>query len=168
MLLIFSGLPGTGKTTIARQVAKNLSAFYLRIDTLEQMLVHSGLVKKQGDLGQAGYMIGYSQSAENLRLGLTVVADSVNPLKITRDAWRNVAIQAEVPYLEIELICSDQTLHRERVETRLSDIPGLVLPNWQSVINRQYEPWDREHLILDTAKLHPDEAVGEILKEVRR
>ncbi|HAU1975266.1 TPA: AAA family ATPase, partial [Legionella pneumophila] len=32
MLIIFGGLPGTGKTTISKQIAKQLNAVYLRID----------------------------------------------------------------------------------------------------------------------------------------
>ena len=42
---------------------------------------------------------------DNLRLACTVVADSVNPLPITREAWRAVAGRAGVPVLEIEVVC---------------------------------------------------------------
>ncbi|CAM3662066.1 AAA family ATPase [Legionella longbeachae] len=34
MLVIFGGLPGTGKSSIARELAKHLKAVYLRIDTV--------------------------------------------------------------------------------------------------------------------------------------
>lgn len=166
VLFIFSGLPGTGKTTIAREVSKHLSAVYLRVDTVEQALVNAGLVQSQWDVGPAGYVAAYALVADNLRQGLSVVADSVNPLHITRDAWRNVAVQEGFHYLEIETLCSDAEQHRMRVERRLSDIPGLILPDWQSVQNRRYEQWDRAHLVLDTAKLKADEAVTEILKNV--
>jgi hypothetical protein len=37
------------------------------------------------------------------------------------------------------------------VESRSSDIGGLKLPTWDDVTSRAYEPWDREHLVLDTA-----------------
>ena len=38
MLIIFSGLPGSGKSTIARALAQQLGAVYLRIDTIEQAI----------------------------------------------------------------------------------------------------------------------------------
>ncbi len=38
MLIVFSGLPGTGKTTIAQAVVRRCGAVYLRIDTIEQAL----------------------------------------------------------------------------------------------------------------------------------
>ena len=136
------------------------------MDSLELALVRSGLAKNQWDLGPAGYIAGYALAADNLRLGLSVVADSVNPLRITRNAWRDIAVQEGVDYLEIEIICSDTEQHKERVEGRSPDISGHVLPDWQSVVNQKYEPWDRERIVLDTAKLQADVAVSEIFKEV--
>ena len=38
MLFIFSGLPGVGKSTVAREVAKRLKAVYVRADTIEQAM----------------------------------------------------------------------------------------------------------------------------------
>ena len=98
-----------------------------------------------------GYEIAYAVAAENLALGLRVVADSVNPLNITRDAWRNTAISQGKEFMDIEVICSDATEHRRRVEQRVSDIPGLKLPTWDETVSRQYEPWTMKRLIIDTA-----------------
>jgi hypothetical protein len=53
---------------------------------------------------------------------------------------------------EIEVVCSDLALHRQRVESRSSDINGLKIPNWDEIASRHHEPWDREHLVLDTAE----------------
>ena len=41
MLVIFAGLPGTGKTSIARDLARELGAVYLRIDSIEQAILAS-------------------------------------------------------------------------------------------------------------------------------
>ena len=75
MLIVFGGLPGTGKTTLARAFAQERQATYLRIDTVEQALRSSGIVGD--DVGPAGYMVAYALAEENLRLGRIVVADSV-------------------------------------------------------------------------------------------
>ncbi|GGV90102.1 AAA family ATPase [Streptomyces massasporeus] len=149
MLIVIGGLPGTGKTTLARLLAARIGAVHLRIDTIEQAIVRSGLA--QHPVGPAGYVIGYALAEEHLRQGLTVIAESVNPLAVTRDSWQNVGTQAAVPMVEVEVVCSDPEEHRERVTTRSVDIPDLPLPDWQQVLNRDYEPWNREHLVIDTA-----------------
>lgn len=162
MLYIFSGLPGCGKSTIAKLLSEKLKAVYLRVDTIEQAL-RNGLAASR-DIGPEGYFILYELARDNLKLGLPVVTDSVNDLNLVRDSFRDIAISSCVPFLEIEIICSDPEQHRARVESRISDIPGLKVPDWQAVVDRVYEPWKREHLKLDTVGLTPAECVEEILK----
>ena len=158
MLIAFGGLPATGKTTLARALAEARRAVYLRIDTIEQALRSSDTLG--GDVGPAGYMVAYALAEANLRLGHIVVADSVNPLLITRQAWRDVAAAARAPIFEIEIVCSDRDEHRRRVTTRSIDIAGLAAPAWEQVLKRDYEPWDRPRLVVDTAHHSPDEALA--------
>lgn len=161
MLIIFGGLPGVDKTTIAKALAKQLKAVYLRIDTVEQVL------KREAQLdGAEGYMVCWAQALENLKLGMIVVADSVNAIQVTRDAWQNVAKDASVTFLEIELVCSDSREHQQRIETRDADIVEHQLPRWQDVKEREYERWS-PHLVFDTAKQTPDEIVEEILEHIK-
>lgn len=160
MLIAFGGLPGTGKTTVAQALARKVAAVYLRIDTLEQAFITSASGRL--DIGPAGYLAAYAVAAENLRLGSTVIADSVNALHVIRRAWRDVALQSGVAMLEIELVCSDSATHQQRVEGRRSDIPGQKLPTWRSVLERQYDPWESAHLVVDTAKVSVAQAVETI------
>ena len=163
MLIIFGGLPGTGKTTIARELALQLAAVHLRIDSIEQAIRDSGAVSCS--LDDVGYRVGYAIATDNLRLGRTVIADSVNPLPLTRNAWIEVASRARVSAIEIEVKCSDANKLRERIETRTADIPGLRLPTWQEVVSREYHSWDREHIAVDTAHLSVELNV-KMLREV--
>lgn len=144
MLVIFGGLPGTGKSTLARRLAAEVRAVYLRIDTIERAMVDTN---EALSLGERGYLVAYAVAEDNLRLGHTVIADSVNPLQITRSAWRNVATRAGVNAVEIEVVCSDQTEHRRRLEMRSHDIQVT----WQDAVERVYEPWMGEHIRIDTA-----------------
>jgi predicted kinase len=150
MLIVLSGLAGVGKTALAREAARLLPAVHLRIDTIEQAIRESGL-RDGASMDDAGYRVGYAVAEDNLRLGLAVIADSVNPWPLTRDAWRTAAEQAGVAAVEVEVVCSDLTEHRRRVEQRLADAPMAGLPTWQAVCSRDYRPWDRPHIQIDTA-----------------
>jgi predicted kinase len=163
MLLILSGLPGVGKTTLAREVARRLGAVHVRIDSIEQAIRTSGIAPSVDD---AGYRVGYAVAEENLRLGRTVVADSVNPWPLTRDAWSAVAARAGCTAVEVELICSDAEEHRRRVEERSADIAGFTLPTWQEVVERDYRPWDRTILVVDTCGVTVDQSVARLLEAV--
>src|SRR6185437_9049430 len=111
LLIVFGGLPGTGKTTLSRELARRLSASYVRIDTIEQSLKAAGLA-----VGATGYTIANALAAENLSLDRTVVADCVNPLLASREGWRATALQCSARLVEIEIVCSDLAEHRRRVE----------------------------------------------------
>ena len=165
-LIVFGGLPATGKTTLARAIAQEMAATYLRVDTIEQALRSSGAIA--GDVGPAGYVVAYALAESNLKVGGNVVADSVNPIAITRDAWRRVADEASASVVEIEVICSDPVEHRRRVETRTVDVAGLVLPTWQEVVDRDYEPWNRQRILIDTAKRSLADTLTGLRQEIER
>ena len=160
MLIILAGLPGAGKTTLAKELAAQFGAVHLRIDTIEQAIRESGV--RVVSLDDAGYRVAYALAEDNLRLGHTVIADSVNPWPITRDAWVAVATRAGVDWVESEIVCSDEREHRRRVETRVPDIPGLTLPTWADVAARDYRAWDRPHTVIDTANVSADESAAEV------
>ncbi|EPD81794.1 MULTISPECIES: AAA family ATPase [unclassified Paenibacillus] len=82
MFYIFCGLPGTGKSTLSSALARELQTTYLRVDVVEQAMRVAGT----WDDGPAGYIVCYAIASQNLRLGLDVIADTVNPIHETRAA----------------------------------------------------------------------------------
>ncbi|HZS48975.1 MAG TPA: AAA family ATPase [Blastocatellia bacterium] len=161
-LYIFAGLPGSGKTTLCQELAKRISAVYIRIDTVEQALRDLCSVDVQGE----GYRLSYKIAADNLRLGMSVVADSCNPIELTRDEWQQVAIENGARYINIEVICSDELEHRRRVETRVSTVSGLRLPTWDEVKDREYHRWTRDRVIIDTLRKSETDCIDELLSKL--
>jgi predicted kinase len=164
VLIVVGGLPATGKSTVASALVRRTGFAYLRVDRIEQAII--GSAELRPPLGPVGYMVAYDVAAEQLRHGVSVVAECVNPLGVTRDAWRDIAAGHGARLIEVELICTDLAAHRTRVQTREVDIPGLALPSWQQVLDRDYEPWGRDHLVLDTATQPPAAVVETILRVV--
>lgn len=154
VLAVFGGLPGTGKTTVARELTARLGASYIRIDTIEQALRAAGR-----EVGVLGYVMANDLAADNLRLGRTTIVDCLNPVLASRQGWRQTALRQSARLVEIELVCSDPAVHRQRAEGRPPDGSGLRHPTWDEIVSRIYEPWDRAHLVLDSATRSLDELV---------
>lgn len=158
MLFVLSGLPGVGKTTIARELAAAMDAVHVRIDSIEQALRNAGW-KVEGE----GYSVAHAVAEDNLRIGRSVIADCVNPWPLTRSEWLAVANRAGVRAINVEVVCSDIDEHRRRVESRSPDIVGHSVPTWSEVVERDYRPWEGERLVIDTARLDVRQSVQSIL-----
>jgi len=161
-LYIFSGLPGTGKSTLAQRLARRLGACYLRIDTVEQGLRDLCYVRVEGE----GYRLCYRIARDNLLIGSDVVADSCNPIALTRDEWDEVARACNARPVNIQIVCADRDEHRRRVETRLAEIAGLQLPGWDEVLEREYHAWSVAPITIDTAGKSVDACLAELLLAV--
>ena len=157
VLVVIGGLPATGKSTIATALAGRTATPYLRVDRIEQAIVTWSSLSHP--LGPVGYAVAYALAEEQLQLGLDVIVECVNPVAVTRDGWLDMAALAGAVLIEVEVICSDEAEHRRRVESRVSDVDGLSKPTWSAVLKREYEPWSRERLVIDTATTSPESAV---------
>ena len=140
-LFVFAGLPGVGKSTLARLLAREVGAVYLRIDTIEDALAAPDTPFE----GPQGYLVAYRLAADNLALGHGVVADAVNPVAAARTAWRALASESNAALAEIEVVCSDTDEHRRRIESRRDRAL-----QWPHVLGRRYEPWDGPRIVVDT------------------
>lgn len=109
ILFALSGLPASGKSTLSKFVAKKYNATYLRIDTIEQELKDLFNIDVQAE----GYCLAYKIAIDNLKLGLNVIADSCNPIDITRKEWEIIAQSNNGEIINIEIICSDEKEHKK-------------------------------------------------------
>jgi predicted kinase len=151
VLIVLAGLPGTGKSTIAAALGRRLRTPVLTVDLVERAL------DRPPDM--SGYVIVNRLADQQLRLGLTVIVDAVNPVEAARAGWRVLAADHGVPVRFVEVTCSDVDTHRDRVEARRRADPAYADLDWPAVERRiaEYEAWPagEPHVALDTAGLTP-------------
>lgn len=158
-LISFSGLPGTGKTTLASAMAKHTRALYLHVDEIQKVLKRNGhIIDPASD---AGYRAAQAVAETNLRLGRSVILDAVNPLTRTRGWWEQSADTCNAKLFMITLECSDRAMHRHRIDTRRDG------PTWNELQQFRFEPHVTAHLRLDTARLTADACLLRALKALK-
>jgi predicted kinase len=162
MLYIFGGLPASGKTTLARHLAKEIGATYIRIDSIEEAILKFNKLE-----GPEGYEAAYALAADNLENGISVVADSVNSIEITRSAWRNIAETRGIEFKEIYITCSNKEEHKKRLIERTKNSKSIRKLLWKDVENREFENWDSAFLF-DTAFKCISESKDRFLVELLR
>jgi predicted kinase len=159
-LIIFSGLPGTGKSRLAEAVGRELGIPVFAKDWLEATLVRSELqpIKEEKPLGFAGYELLTILAKRQLMLGQSVILDSVAASSSIRSSWRQVSDEYGADRRVIECICSDESLHRARLKDRKRDIPGWHELEWSEVerVKRYYVPWAEDRLVLDMSNSFPE------------
>lgn len=161
-LVVFAGLPGTGKTTLSAALARRLRATYLRVDAVENALLTAGLVATQADIGPGGYVVTNGVARNCLDEGLDVVVDAVNAVEIAREGWRLLASDTRADLTFVEVTCSDPGTHRARVEGRAGDLPGWEVPAWEAVRALDYEAWTGGRVVIDNVG-DPAQHVASIL-----
>jgi diadenosine tetraphosphate (Ap4A) HIT family hydrolase/predicted kinase len=150
LLVVFSGLPGTGKSTLADAAAEWLQAPVFVKDELEATLWRSG-IRREGNSGWAGYELLTTLARGQLSRSQTAILDSVATTEQIRMPWRALSAEYAMPMRIVETMCSDAAIHRARLSVRRRGIPGWPELTWEDAVQvaARYEPWPEEHLVLD-------------------
>lgn len=150
MLVVVSGLPGTGKSAVAAALAARLGAVQVSIDPIEDALLGAGL-PQSWETGVAAYEAARAVAEQNLAAGLPVVVDAVNDSEPARDTWRRAGAERFFVLLTLD----DAVEHRRRLEGRVRGMAHLPEPTWDDVRARAagYAEWpDGGCLRLDAAQ----------------
>lgn len=149
MIIVLSGLPGTGKSAIADGIGRALRLPVLSVDPIESAIVGAG-IERSFETGLAAYVVADAVAERNLAGGLDVVIDAVNAVEPARDMWRALAGRHGARLVLIECVLADRAIHAARLAGRDR---GLAIPEpaWQDVDRRRTEwtSWPEPHLTLD-------------------
>jgi predicted kinase len=151
-LIVISGRPGTGKTTLSKALAEVLPAVYLRIDAIETALQTAR--DDLREIGPEGYLVAHYLARSNLELGRDVIVDAVCPIPESRTPWADTAAACDARLIILQTSLADEREHARRVGERLPDLEGQRVPSWSEVIDSEWVPWvesrDGHRRLIDT------------------
>jgi predicted kinase len=164
VLIVISGLPGTGKSAVAAALAGRMEAVHLSIDPIEDALLGAGL-PRSWETGVAAYEAARVMAEQNLTLGTSVVVDAVNDSEPARETWRVAAANAGAELAFVLLILDDEAEHRRRLEGRIRQLVHVSEPSWTDVLTRAaaYAPWTEGSCLRIDAERAVDEVVLELV-----
>jgi predicted kinase len=152
MLLVLSGLPGTGKSELAEQIGRRLRIPIFSVDPVESAILRAG-IEPGFVTGLAAYLVVEALVDAQLRLGQDAIVDAVNAVAPAKEMWRKLAARHSTPLQIIECCCSDEGLHRARLGSRRRGLAeNFREPTWEDVHlrRREYVPWTEPLLVVDS------------------
>ncbi|OQA47185.1 MAG: Chromatin associated protein KTI12 [Chloroflexi bacterium ADurb.Bin325] len=157
-LIVFAGLPGTGKTALARAVARELRAVYLNKDTIKDAAVALARARKlEGGVEFAGalsYELLIPLAQDNLTLGLSVVMDSPAGYRVFQDQVEELARRVKAEIRLVECITTDEAQWQQRIERRGETLPEHRTRDWETVqqARARFERLTGPRLVIDTVE----------------
>lgn len=160
----FTGLPGSGKTTLAKNVAKILRDKGYRVEVID-----GDWARKTISLGA-----GYTREERRIHLhrvawvarllarnGVIVLCSFVSPYRDVRKMIREI-IEEEAPFIEVYVYCpleecirrDPKGLYKKALRGEIKHFTGISDP---------YEPPENPDIIVDTVKYSIEENVEKII-----
>jgi len=159
-LVIFSGLPGVGKSTLAEKLARQLRWPLLKIDdVIGQVPENAGI-----EFWDSKVDVLLDVLNTQLELGLDVIVDSVF-MNMDRQHAQKLARKYQVRFLPIYVFLSDEKAWQERVTKRFNELNDQDVATWERIQHQRehFAKWE-EDTVLFIDSINPvDENFASVL-----
>ncbi|MGB8648572.1 MAG: AAA family ATPase [Anaerolineae bacterium] len=168
ILIILSGLPGTGKSTLAARLEQALPAVSISSDQVRQVLFPYPAYNF--DENRRVHAVARALMRHFLRQGSSVIADATNLAEWHREILQDLATRIKAPTLLVQTT-APRTIIQARLRQRFSHRIryDFSMADWgvYEQMALTVEPIRGTHLCVDTSK-NPDRIVSRIVRAARR
>ena len=170
-LILIAGLPGVGKTTLARELTGRTQAVHFDIDSVKKMVVPQDKVSKEIDPPEYRHKY-YLETIHRLPdlfakdHNHTVVIDETFHLRGFRDMWTKAAKSLNIRLLWVEVVCPEEIV-KERLRLgrdRENHILGDKAYPMYLLFKKMFEPMSEPREIVDNNR----ELVPQIQRIVKK
>lgn len=170
-VVLVAGIPGAGKSTLAESLGRHLRAPVFSLDWVFGVVAPFDALHDDDIAFAMVDLHLIALTARQVQLGVDVVLDVAGHTERERARWRELTERLGGVFVGVECVCSDEQLQRERVEGRDRGIPGwrATVP-WEHVQRMRglWEPWQDDHLVVDSALATPEECLKQVLAVLER
>ncbi len=159
-LILLSGLPGVGKTTVAKELARQTRGLHFDIDEIKRLVVPQDLVTEDIDPPEYRFEY-YSKTIRRLPSLFTktavqvVIIDETFHMQSFRQMWDEACKALDLRVHWIEAICDDK-LVGERLRIGKDRENHILSPDEAFTIHRlfkkAFEPMEGPHQVVDTGR----------------
>lgn len=156
-LIVVSGLPGVGKTTLANALASTLNARHFNTDIVREALQLRG--QYDSETKARVYDVLSQKVRQSLLEGATTIIDGTFYLTALRQPYFDISRTLETPLYWIELKASEATIRDRVSRSRPHTDANFEVYRF---IRDQYEPLEIPHLELTTDRIEIDQLVAQV------
>lgn len=149
-LILVCGLPGTGKTTIAKYIADKTGSFVFNTDTVRKELFDKPkYTEKEKELI---YNLLFEMAEKFLRSAKNVVLDGTFYKKELRARVRKMAESMKSDFHLVEVVCNERILKERMGKRKKEKTPSDADFGIYRKIRKEYEPIREKHFVIDAGK----------------
>ncbi len=149
MLVMICGLPGTGKTTLAKAVAEKIDAVSINSDSIRMSMLEEREYTEEEK--KMIYQAMFEEAGKNLKEGKNVVLDATFYKKELRESVEEVAKEAGTGFFIVECVTHEDLLKERIFKRKKEETESEADFEVYKKVKTQFEPIEEEHLAVDTS-----------------
>lgn len=167
VLIMISGLPGTGKSFLAHKISERLPVIIVETDQVRKTLFPKPSYAANESVWV--HRVAHAAMDRLLRSGRRVIFDATNLVEWHREKVYRIADRAGAKLVIVKTIAPEEVV-RERLDRRSRRKTKVAYSDatWQvyEELKWELEPIRRTHLVVDTSR-DMDRAVARVLRAAR-